>query len=136
MSPLPQGLNPPRSTVPQWTESAELRSRYLFTDAPEQNRHLTEPQNEVGHLVSAHLIHRKRDLLYGSVLSAEGLLAVLARHVAWVIRIPGESSCRHVGNRRCVAAGRGVQQRERHRPFRAGHAGEDPGTARIVLKKD
>jgi hypothetical protein len=137
MSPPLQGLNPTNPISHSRRKRPNCTNKDLPAGLPEQNRNLTELQNEVRRLVSAHLIHRKHDLLYCSASSeVEGLLAEFAGHVARVIGIPGEPSCRHVGHRRDVAAGRGIRQRECHRPLRAGCAGEGPGTARIVLKED
>jgi len=134
MSPPLQGCNPPN---PQPDHSRPRRPNFTNRNLPERNRYLTELQNEVGRLVSAHLTHRKRDLFYYSARrKVVGLLAEFAGHVARVIGIPGEPSCRHVGNRGRVAAGWGVQQRKRHLPLRAGRSGEGPGTAQIVLKED
>ena len=120
MSPPWRGLNPTNPILPQPPKTVRLHQKDLPAGLPEQNRKLTELQNEVRRLVSAHLIHRSRDLLYYSAPSeVDGLLAEFAGHVARVIGIPGEPACRHVGDRRRVATGWCIQQRERHRPRRA-----------------
>ncbi len=94
-------------------------------------------QSEIGLLLSAGLIPRDCTRLYClAPPETAGLLAELVRNVARVIGVPDEPSCRHVSDRRGVAAGWGVQHRERYQPVQTGSACEGPGAAQIVLNHD